>query len=102
MEQYEVRGLVPGSLYEVAVRAFTRAGPGPLSSPRIVDSTSPDGTRAWPGCWSCGQKEGAGKEGRDFAWLKSKNRDIDSYRGRKGDADKKGKVLLWVKMEGKQ
>ena len=46
VEQYEVRGLVPASLYEVAVRAFTRAGPGPLSSPRIVDSTSHDGR--WP------------------------------------------------------
>lgn len=43
VEQYEVRGLVPASLYEVAVRAFTRAGPGPLSSPRIVDSTGVDG-----------------------------------------------------------
>lgn len=43
VEQYEVRGLVPASLYEVAVRAFTRAGAGPLSSPRIVDSTGVDG-----------------------------------------------------------
>lgn len=43
VEQYEVRGLTPATLYEVAVRAFTRAGPGPLSSPRIVDSTSHDG-----------------------------------------------------------
>lgn len=43
VEQYEVRGLVAASLYEVAVRAFTRAGPGPLSSPRIVDSTGDDG-----------------------------------------------------------
>lgn len=43
VEQYEVRGLTPASLYEVAVRAFNKAGPGPLSSPRIVDSTSHDG-----------------------------------------------------------
>lgn len=38
-----MRGLIPATLYEVAVRAFTRAGPGPLSTPRIVDSTSHDG-----------------------------------------------------------
>ncbi|XP_042230764.1 Down syndrome cell adhesion molecule-like protein Dscam2 isoform X2 [Homarus americanus] len=53
VEQYEVRGLTPASLYEVAVRAFTRAGPGPLSSPRIVDSTSHDAPSCPPAGVSC-------------------------------------------------
>ena len=38
-EQYTVRGLQAGTLYEVAVRAFNNAGMGPLSSPRIVRAT---------------------------------------------------------------
>ncbi|XP_047737283.1 Down syndrome cell adhesion molecule-like protein 1 homolog, partial [Hyalella azteca] len=40
-EQYTVQGLEPGALYEVAVRAFNRAGSGPLSSPRIIRATLP-------------------------------------------------------------
>nr|XP_053635391.1 cell adhesion molecule Dscam2-like [Cherax quadricarinatus] len=53
LEQYEVRDLMPGSLYEVAVRAFTRAGPGPLSSPRIVEATSYDAPLCPPAALSC-------------------------------------------------
>ncbi|XP_071543543.1 uncharacterized protein [Panulirus ornatus] len=53
VEQYEVRGLTPASLYEVAVRAFNKAGPGPLSSPRIVDSTSHDAPSCPPAGVSC-------------------------------------------------
>ncbi|XP_069169162.1 cell adhesion molecule Dscam2 isoform X2 [Procambarus clarkii] len=53
VEQYEVRDLTPASLYEVAVRAFTRAGPGPLSSPRIVDATSHDAPSCPPAGVSC-------------------------------------------------
>ncbi|XP_071537625.1 cell adhesion molecule Dscam1-like isoform X1 [Panulirus ornatus] len=53
VEQYEVRGLTPASLYEVAVRAFNKAGPGPLSSPRIVDSTSHDAPSCSPAGVSC-------------------------------------------------
>ncbi|XP_063611247.1 cell adhesion molecule Dscam2-like, partial [Penaeus indicus] len=52
-EQYQVRGLIPATLYEVAVRAFTRAGPGPLSTPRIVDSTSHDAPSCPPAGVSC-------------------------------------------------
>ncbi|XP_071532405.1 cell adhesion molecule Dscam2-like [Panulirus ornatus] len=53
VEQYEVRGLTPASLYEVAVRAFNKAGPGPLSSPRIVDSTSHDAPSCPPAGVTC-------------------------------------------------
>ncbi|XP_045103222.1 Down syndrome cell adhesion molecule homolog isoform X1 [Portunus trituberculatus] len=65
VEQYEVRGLVPASLYEVAVRAFTRAGPGPLSSPRIVDSTSHDAPSCSPAGVSC---RGSGRGGVRVWW----------------------------------
>ncbi|KAK8389761.1 hypothetical protein O3P69_009037 [Scylla paramamosain] len=65
VEQYEVRGLVPASLYEVAVRAFTRAGPGPLSSPRIVDSTSHDAPSCPPAGVSC---RGSGRGGVRVWW----------------------------------
>lgn len=44
-EEYTVRGLDAGTLYEVAVRAFNRAGLGPLSSPRIVRATQYGGAR---------------------------------------------------------
>ncbi|XP_050737575.1 cell adhesion molecule Dscam2-like isoform X3 [Eriocheir sinensis] len=65
VEQYEVRGLVPASLYEVAVRAFTRAGPGPLSSPRIVDSTGVDAPSCPPSGVSC---RGSGRGGVRVWW----------------------------------
>ncbi|XP_050737483.1 cell adhesion molecule Dscam2-like isoform X2 [Eriocheir sinensis] len=65
VEQYEVRGLVPATLYEVAVRAFTRAGPGPLSSPRIVDSTSHDAPSCAPAGVSC---RGSGRGGVRVWW----------------------------------
>ncbi|KAK4299474.1 hypothetical protein Pmani_028258 [Petrolisthes manimaculis] len=65
VEQYEVRGLTPATLYEVAVRAFTRAGPGPLSSPRMVDSTSHDAPSCAPGGVSC---RGSGRRGMRVWW----------------------------------
>ncbi|XP_069954396.1 cell adhesion molecule Dscam2 [Cherax quadricarinatus] len=65
VEQYEVRDLTPASLYEVAVRAFTRAGPGPLSSPRIVDSTSYDAPSCPPAGASC---RGSGRGGVRVWW----------------------------------
>nr|XP_045608775.1 Down syndrome cell adhesion molecule-like protein Dscam2 isoform X3 [Procambarus clarkii] len=65
VEQYEVRGLTPASLYEVAVRAFNRAGPGPLSSPRIVDSTSHDAPSCPPAGVSC---RGSGRGGVRVWW----------------------------------
>ncbi|KAK3861845.1 hypothetical protein Pcinc_032241 [Petrolisthes cinctipes] len=65
VEQYKVRGLTPATLYEVAVRAFTRAGPGPLSSPRIVDSTSHDAPSCPPGGVSC---RGSGRGGVRVWW----------------------------------
>ena len=42
-KEYTVMGLESGALYEVAVKAFNRAGPGPLSSPGIVRKTLYDG-----------------------------------------------------------
>ncbi|XP_042208394.1 Down syndrome cell adhesion molecule-like protein Dscam2 isoform X1 [Homarus americanus] len=65
LEQYEVRGLTPATLYEVAVRAFTRAGPGPLSSPRIVHSTSHDAPSCPPVGVSC---RGSGRGGVRVWW----------------------------------
>ncbi|KAG7154055.1 Down syndrome cell adhesion molecule-like protein 2-like 8, partial [Homarus americanus] len=65
VEQYEVRGLTPATLYEVAVRAFTRAGPGPLSSPRIVHSTSHDAPSCPPIGVSC---RGSGRGGVRVWW----------------------------------
>ncbi|CAL4177384.1 unnamed protein product, partial [Meganyctiphanes norvegica] len=41
-ENYTVSGLQPSTSYEVAVQAFTKAGLGPLSSPRIVHVTNVD------------------------------------------------------------
>ncbi|XP_071543682.1 uncharacterized protein [Panulirus ornatus] len=65
VEQYEARGLAPATLYEVAVRAFTRAGPGPLSSPRIVDSTSHDAPSCPPAGVLC---RGSGRGGVRVWW----------------------------------
>ncbi|XP_042226508.1 Down syndrome cell adhesion molecule-like protein Dscam2 isoform X2 [Homarus americanus] len=65
VEQYEVRGLTPAALYEVAVRAFNKAGPGPLSSPRIVDSTSHDAPSCPPAGVSC---RGSGRGGVRVWW----------------------------------
>ncbi|KAK8723180.1 hypothetical protein OTU49_011885, partial [Cherax quadricarinatus] len=65
VERYEVRGLTPATLYEVAVRAFTRAGPGPLSSPRIVDSTSHEAPSCPPAGVSC---RGSGRGGVRVWW----------------------------------
>ncbi|CAL4098573.1 unnamed protein product, partial [Meganyctiphanes norvegica] len=49
-ERYEVWGLLPGTLYEVGVRAFNRAGQGPTSSPKIVIATE----EAGPSCPAVG------------------------------------------------
>ncbi|XP_068201363.1 cell adhesion molecule Dscam2-like isoform X2 [Palaemon carinicauda] len=64
-EKYEVMGLSPASLYEVAVRAFNRAGPGPLSSPRIVQATGHDAPSCPPGGVSC---RGSGRGGVRVWW----------------------------------
>ncbi|CAL4080536.1 unnamed protein product, partial [Meganyctiphanes norvegica] len=41
-EQYTLRGLQPSTYYEIAIKAFTKAGSGPLSTPRIVHATEID------------------------------------------------------------
>ncbi|CAL4114746.1 unnamed protein product, partial [Meganyctiphanes norvegica] len=41
-EKYTLSRLQPSTFYEVAVQAFTKAGLGPLSSPRIVHATDVD------------------------------------------------------------
>ncbi|KAK7081827.1 Down syndrome cell adhesion molecule-like protein 1 [Halocaridina rubra] len=65
VEQYEVTGLNPASLYEVAVRAFNRAGLGPLSSPRIVQATGHDAPSCPPSGVSC---RGSGRGGIRVWW----------------------------------
>ncbi|KAK7074156.1 hypothetical protein SK128_006884 [Halocaridina rubra] len=64
-EEYKVVDLIPSSLYEVAVRAFTRAGAGPLSSPRIVHATGHDAPSCPPTGVSC---RGSGRGGVRVWW----------------------------------
>ncbi|KAF2350503.1 Fibronectin type III, partial [Trinorchestia longiramus] len=64
-EQYVVRGLVPGTLYEVAVHAFNKAGLGPPSSPRVVRATLPDVPRCPPTSPTC---RGSGPNSVRVTW----------------------------------
>ncbi|KAK7015883.1 hypothetical protein SK128_009425 [Halocaridina rubra] len=65
VENYEVTGLSSASLYEVAVRVFNKAGPGPLSSPRIVQATGYDAPSCPPAGVSC---RGSGRGGVRVWW----------------------------------